>query len=131
MDHKTKTALRIGVSALIVLSVLGCIKTEFSQVLTEKAEITEVVYAPSRHGSGGGFGMTTEGDLVMTLDSVDIPAVYAVVFKCEHGKFIINRKDVWEKAKVGMHVTVRYREVYKVSKKERRLVKYNFLGFDP
>ena len=121
----------IGVSALIVIVLLGGrAKTEYSQELTENAEITEVVYTPSQHGSGVSPGISSKGTMVMSFTSINIPEVFAVVFKCGHGKFIIKRKDVWEKAKIGMHVTVRYREVYRVSGKERRLVKYDFLGFD-
>lgn len=129
MNHKITTALRFSVFALTVL-LGGCMKTEFSQELTEKAEIVEVVYTPSQHGSGISPGFSTKGTMVTSFTSIDIPEVFAVVFQCEHGKFIVKRKDVWEKAKIGMQVTVRYREAYKVSGKERRLVEYDFLGFD-
>lgn len=119
----------IAICVLIMLA--GCYKIEKSPVLTEEAEITEVVYTPSQHGSGTGFGMTGKGTMVMTTNSVNIPEVFAVVFKCKHGKFIIKRKDVWQKAVVGMKVSVRYQEVYKITDKGRALVEYDFLSFRP
>jgi len=122
--------------ALIGLSLLaawlgGCAKTEYSAELTEPAEIMEVVYTPSQHGSGSGMGMTTNGTVVMTVNNVNIPEVFAVVFKCEHGKFIIKRRDIWDKAKIGMKVVVHYREVYRVTDKARTLVRYDFMDFTP
>ena len=128
---KTKTCsllTHFGVSTLIVL-LAGCYRVEYSDELTEQAEITEVVYTPSLHGSGVGMGMTAGGSLVVTNNSVSIPEVHAVVFECQHGKFIIKRKDMWEKAKIGMKVLIHYKEVFHVTDKSRELVKYNFLDF--
>lgn len=123
---KAATFLLLGSTALLG----GCGETEYSAELTEKAEIVEVVYTPAQHGSAIGPTFSTSGNVGVAITSVDIPEVYAVVFQCEHGKFIIKRKDVWERAKTGAKVTVRYREEYWVTEKERRLVKYDFLGFD-
>lgn len=126
----TKFKTLIGLSLLTVM-LGGCAKTEYSAELTEPAEIMEVVYTPSQHGSGTGMGMSMKGTMVMTVNNVNIPEVFAVVFKCEHGKFIIQRRDIWEKAKIGMKVTVHYREVYRVTDKARSLVKYDFIDFTP
>ena len=129
MRNKAASPLkRFCVSALIVL-LAGCYKVERSEELTEQAEITEVVYTPSQHGIGTGAGMSMKGNMVVTTSSVSIPEVHAVVFKCPHGKFIVKRKDVWEKAKVSMKVVVHYKEVFHVTDTNRELVKYDFLYF--
>lgn len=128
MNYKVKTGTYLVIPVLIIV-LGGCEKTEYGPELTENAEITEVVYTPSQHGSGNSLGVSANGTVVTSFASIDIPEVFAVVFKCEHGKFIVKRKDVWEKAKTGMAVTVHYREVYKVLGEERRLIKYDFLGF--
>ena len=124
MNCKAKTGTRLAVPILImilgscvslIMALSSYARIEYGPELTGSAEITEVAYTP-------GTGITP-------LASIDIPEVFAVVFKFKHGKIIVNRKDVWEKAKTGMAVTVHYREVYKVLGEERRLIKYDFLGF--
>jgi len=128
---KTKTSSLLayfGIFAMIV-SLSGCFKVEYSDELTERAEITEVVYTPSQHGTGTGIGMSMKGTMVVTTTSVNIPEVFAVVFKCQHGKFIVSRREIWEKSKVGMKVVVHYKEKYHVIDNRRELVKYEFLDF--
>jgi hypothetical protein len=104
----------------------ACAKTEYSAELSEPATVVEVVYSPSQHGSG--TGMSMKGELSVT--SVSIPEVFATVFECQHGKFIIERKDVWQRSHVGDRVNVRYREVYKVRKGQRELVNYDFISVE-
>ena len=59
-------AMRAASLALVALVATGCerTKTEYSEVLTEPATVIDLVYMPSRHGSGVGptFGMTSGGD---------------------------------------------------------------------
>ena len=95
---------------------------KMSAELSESAEVADLVYTPANHGANISptVHMTGEGDLGfgMAFTSVDIPARYAVVFQCQHGKFIIQddqvkAKELWGRLKSGQHVTVRYKEVYR------------------
>lgn len=70
----------------------------------------------------------------MVFTSTSIPARYAVVFRCEHGKFIIdgsNGESLYKRFSAGDHVTVRYREVFEVDADKRVLVDLDFLGAEP
>lgn len=75
------------------------------------------------------------------LTTTEVPEKFAVVFKCQHGKFIITKKAVYDKLKSseGQKVEVSYREVYRATYKtennERQLVsrvmtEYDFLGVE-
>ena len=134
-------AMRAASLALVALVATGCerTKTEYSEVLTEPATVIDLVYTPSRHGSGVGptFGITGEGDISVgiAITSVNIPERYAVVFRCKHGKFIIQSakaKELWQRLKLNQEVTVSYKEVYRTVYDDKKvvsrvLVKYDFL----
>ena len=142
------------VASLILVGLSGCVEThqEASEILHEEATIVEVVYTPSRHDTsvgltgvkmgsigmdyGGNMGVRIGGDL--QVNSVKVPEKFAVVFRCKHGKFIIQRKEIYEKFKLctGSGVDVTYLEIYdttygkKNGKREvmkRVLVDYDFL----
>jgi hypothetical protein len=152
--NKLQKILGIGAISL-PLMLGGCdfpeTKIEYSDVLHEDARVVDVAYTPSRHGSGAGptFGMTSEGDpsIGLAVTSVDIPEKYAIVFKCQHGKFIVEGEDDWHKGlwnrlQEGENVDVAYQEMYESTYKdtnkdgkkellERKLVKYHFLDALP
>ena len=93
--------------------------------------------------------MTADGDvgLGLTFTEVDIPEKYAVVFRCQHGKFIVDSnqekaKEMWGRLKTNQEVTVSYQEVYEENYlvnstwwgkeenrtlKSRKLLKYHFI----
>lgn len=121
--NKLRRIIGIGVATVMLPIMLsGCKYSyshkEYSEVKHEDAQVVDVVYAPERHGSdiAPSVGMTSGGDLAMgiTSVSVDIPEEYAVVFKCQHGKFIEKRKgkDLWKRLQEGQEVDVSYREIY-------------------
>lgn len=114
-------------TALLLIFIVGCYKTEYSPVLTEPATVSDSVYTPAGHGTGIGNSFNSSGSVGMVVTSIDIPEVYAVVFKCQHGKFIVKRKDMWDKLQKGDKVIVQYREEYRVTDKERILNKYDFI----
>lgn len=144
--------LALGLSSGLLT---GCKETkiELSDILHEDAIVSDVVYTPSRHGSGGGMGPTIDitGDggigVAMTSVSVHIPEKYAVVFKCQHGKFIVGgtdkqHRDIWERFSEGQNVDISYREVFKSvyddidgdgkdDLLERKLIDYDFLDAQP
>ena len=117
MDIFKKTAL----TGLALLVLGGCKETrnEWSGDLYEDAVVVDVVYNPSKHGSGVGptIDLTGEGGVGVAFTSVSIPEKYAVVFRCQHGKFIVEGTDqehkfLWEKSTEGDSVKVKYRELY-------------------
>lgn len=105
---------------------------EFSNTLAEQVVVADVVYTPSRHGSGAGTGFDTNGDIQFTSTTISLPEKYAVVFKCKHGKFIVTGKELWSRLVEGDSVTVLYREEYKVTKdhESKELVGYDFLNVE-
>ena len=114
-------------TALLFLFVVGCYKTEYSPTLTEPATVSDSIYTPAQHGSAVGPVLNTSGNAGLAITSVDVPEAYAVVFKCQHGKFIVKRKDIWEKLQTGDKVVIQYREEYHVTDKERVLHKFDFI----
>ena len=99
----------------LVLLLAGCSSETYGPEKTEPATVVDLPFVPAGHGSGSGF--TSKGSVVFT--SVSIPARYAVVFECEHGRFVVqgeNQRALWSRLKVGQRVTVRYREVFEDGK---------------
>jgi hypothetical protein len=139
----------VAVASLPFLS--GCEHTEqeYSQILHEDAKVVQTVYTPSRHGSGTtvNFNSDDEGNINpgFGVTSIDIPEKYAVVFKCQHGKFIVEGTDsqhkaLWKRMNEGDIVDVTYKEVYQTrynnqdGKKnilEKRLIDYDFIDAQP
>ena len=125
------------------------VKTEISDVLHEDGKVVDLVYSPSNHGTGIGptVDLTGDGGMGIAVTSVDIPEKYAVVFRCQHGKFIIEGtdekyKNLWSRLEENQEVDITYRERYKITyddidndgKKEpieKRLIKYDFLDAQP
>ena len=115
-------ALSVGFLAAVLVGCDGTVSEEkLSPELTEGATVVDLVYNPSNHGSdvNPSLHMTEDGGvgLGFTFTEVDIPEKYAVVFQCQHGKFIIQDdqpkvKELWSRLKLGQRVTVRYKEVY-------------------
>lgn len=117
-----KTMILALTSAACLL--VGCMRLESGPELTERATVADLPYVPAGHGSG--MGLSMKGDL--SVSSVDIPARYAVVFECQHGRFVVEREDLWRRLHVGQAVTIRYRELYKVDDNGRHLYALDFLG---
>jgi hypothetical protein len=135
-----------------VIMLLGCERTKnerSSRAFLENAEVVDLVFTPSGHGSGSGVGpsINMNGGLGISFVSVsvDIPEVYSIIFECEHGKFIVQSnkhkesekiKELWSKLKKNQKVVVTYYEVYKNTYdgdklKESHLVKYDFIDAKP
>ncbi len=115
---------------LLLLVALGCDlpRTEYSKDLEEPATVCETVYTPATHGESFGPTISLSGKIGFASVDVDTQESFAVVFKCQHGKFIVKRKDIWEKLKSGDNVTVKYREVYRVVEGSKPvLTDYDFI----
>jgi hypothetical protein len=137
------------------MNIPGCkeTKTEYSATLYENAFVSDAVYTPSKHETeigvtafdgglmgvdyGGNAGIQIGGG--MQISSVTVPEKFAVVFKCAHGKFIVQKASVYDQLKsaIGKTVKVAYREVYRVTYDDvdgttkviaRELADYDFLS---
>ena len=119
------------VALLALMALTGCTNREYGPEQTEPARVADLPYVPSGHGSGTGIGIGSKG-VVPTMTTVDIPARYAIVFECQHGRLVVERHpEIWKTLRVGQQVTVRFREVFEVSGESRHLVDLDFLGVDP
>ncbi len=146
-----RKTLRNILTGALAVATAGCTenseynftKEESSEILNEPAVVSEVVYNPSKHGSGMGPTISLSGKVGMAFTSVTIPEKYAVVFKCQHGKFIIEgedqrHKDLWGRFDQGDSVRVSYKEMYQSeyhhfpskSQKQDSLVKRTLVDFD-
>ena len=104
---------------VLILACLACLMCGCSRYIegpekTEQGEIYDVCFVPEGHGSGMGF--TSKGNMVFT--DTYIPARYAVVFKCEHGKFVIDGdrgERIYKAFNKGDSVTIHYCEDLKVN----------------
>lgn len=121
-------------TAVVALVATGCQETriEQSSVLYESATILSAVHTPSHHKLGVKATTADKEDLVgidfggnlglnlgngMQVSAVEVPEKFAVVFDCEHGQFIVQRKELYDKLKgvVGKRVVVSYKENYRVT----------------
>lgn len=105
-----------SVASLVSCRIIREEKT-YSGTLTEPAKVVDVIYTPERHGSGSGMGLDMDLNPTFHTTTVTIPRKYAIVFQCQHGKFIIENdqeksKELWGRLKEGQDVTVYFREVY-------------------
>lgn len=111
----------------LLLSVALAACTEYGPELTEQGRVDQTVYAPRSHSSGTSVGMDGKVGFV----SVSTPEQYAVVFQCEHGKFVLegtqNAERMWRSLSEGDSVTIVYREGFRGDGDERRLVDYDFI----
>lgn len=124
------TALCAVALAAAIVFLGGCPEFEESSELTEPAKVLQLCYSPGSHGTG--VGLTTGGDIAVV--PVTVEPSWAVVFECQHGRFVIEdvgrdsrAHRLWGRLKEGQSVSVRYREVYSVSKGVKTFSKYRFV----
>lgn len=128
---------RLKLTALFaILCLCGCgTPDEFSETMTEAGEVYDVAFIPAGHGHDTAIGFNTGKDGGMTITPIDvnIPERYAIVFKCQHGKFVIDgkkAKGLYQKLDRGDKVTISYREVIRVVDGKRSIVDLDFLDAD-
>jgi len=105
---------------LLSLLLLACSLSEhevsFSQEMQEPATIVDLVFTPKRHTSTISTSLDSHFNVQVVPVSIRIPERYAVVFQCQHGKFVIDREpiaeEMWRAFRVNQKVTVYYREEY-------------------
>lgn len=101
--------MRSPIIAAFCFSLSACAEVTFSDVRTERGTVEDVCFVPAGHATGG--GVTASGDYVAT--SSHIPARYATVFRCDHGKFVITGEETWKAAIAGQDVIIYYRVEYR------------------
>lgn len=87
----------------------ACGHNEFSDLLTEPAVVDRLLYTPARHTTGVGVGVGSKGAIPVVTVSNE-PAFYGVLFRCQHGNFIVRSKRLWTALREGAAVRVSYRE---------------------
>jgi len=132
--------LVLGLAAISACNDPRTLK-EQSEILHEQAKVSETVYVPSTHGSGAGPTIDFNGNVGLAVTSVSTNSKYAVVFECQHGKFISEgederHKDLWQRMRRDMPVDVTYQELYEATYQdtngdgERELLERKLVGFD-
>jgi len=118
-----------------MLLLAGCrdIRKESGPLLSEEAVVVDLVYSPGHHSSDLDIGVTSGGDVSFTPTSISIPAKHGVVFRCQHGKFYTESKELWGSLMEGDNVIIDYKELFYVEYENgleisRELYKMDFLG---
>lgn len=96
--------------------------------MEEPATVKALVYQPRNHSSDLAVGFSGSGNLTFTPVDVNFPEKWAVVFKCQHGSFVIERRDLFERLDEGQDVVVIYDEIWTVYKEQPpRFRDYDFI----
>ncbi len=121
---------------LAALLLGGCqeIKTEFSDVLHDKATIVEATHSPSRMDLtlSCGFGFTGDWSCGPTL--VNVPAKSRVTMRSERCTFTFTDADSYREfqhsVESSLEVSYResYRAIYDGARGDKRLISRDFLG---
>ena len=120
--------------SVILLSLVGCQQTKREErgPLSEEATVIGVYYQPSMHSSNISPGMNFNGDINFNLVTIDVPEKYTIVFKCQHGTFMVEGKQRFDKFAefIGKKVTVVYFEVFRNTYDKDELVKSVLIDYD-
>jgi len=130
-----KTLLILAIATML----FGCtdIRTEYSDVIHERATVVTLIYSPSEHKTelkqtlyhqdgivgtdiDGNQGLRVGKDFQVT--STTIPEKFGVAFQCQHGTFTIEGSDTKHRVlsnkmanSIRDTVEILYREVYRVT----------------
>lgn len=108
-------------------------RTEYSATLTETGEIYDTAFVPKGHGSDVKMHFDSEGNVSLTPVTVNIPERYAIVFKCQHGKFVIDgdkAKGLYNRFNRGDRVIIQYREIIRVHLTDDKETSREVYGLD-
>ena len=126
----------------LILSIAGCDLPETEYIdgpkLTESAQVYDMGYAPKSHGIESTTDVSfnlNDGSIstVPTVRQTDIPESFWVIFKCQHGKFVISGEKgeaLYKKLDRGIEVSVSYVRKMKISRESSKTDwTTNFIGF--
>ena len=95
----------------------------------EPAKVQVLAYTPGFHSSDIAPGISTSGNFTFSSVTVSAPEKWSIVFKCKHGSFVIERREIFEKLEQGQEVTVISDERWRVYEDGRRdFLGYGFIG---
>lgn len=92
--------------------------------------VDQTIYCPSAHSSSINPGITLGGDISFTSINVSVAEKHGIVFKCQHGKFYIERKDLWEKLSAGDCVEISYKELFRAVYEDGKLISRDLFKLD-
>ena len=145
---KGSFAVSAILAVLCVLILDGCeiVKTEHSDILQEEAVVVSTIHTPSKHNMAVGLSAVDfSGNPGISLGNglqvsqTTVPEKFAVLFRCPHGEFVIEKKPIYDRFQnqAGQKVYVWYREIYRTIYREeehgetvlvnRALTKYEFV----
>ena len=118
---------------LPLLFMMGCDfpKIEKSRLLEESAVVSETIHTDAHSDMDYGPTIGWDGEFGMGWSTTHVPEKWGVVFKCKHGKFVVQGygskyKELWSKMEARDNVIIKYHEIYKVYKKKKRREFYDF-----
>ena len=120
------------VATIASFALAGCVEHRNGPDLTEPGEVYDTCYVPSGHGSSVAAGLHTGkgGGMTITPVHVTIPERFAIVFRCQHGKFVIDGprgKALYQKLSKGDLVTIRYCQELEIHRGVTNVVDLHFI----
>lgn len=121
---------QILMAAMAALLIAGC-GPQRSQDQIEEAIIDDLIFSPGGHGTGTGVGMAGK-NVAVTSVTVTIPTTYTIIFKCQHGRFIVTGSDdrhrsLFLRFHKGERVDVKYAEWFKMHGSNKEVTGYDFI----
>ena len=137
MDRDILLIFGIPVALVVIVGILATAASPdyvSGPVLTEAGTVYDTCYIPKGHGSDVAVGNTfADGKVGISVTPIDvtIPARHAVVFQCQHGKFVVDGQrgaELYSCLDRGDKVMITYCEVFEVAKGKTNAVNLRFLG---
>lgn len=122
---------------LLLCFCFGCDDThQITLNLKERGKVYDTAFMPAGHGHGESFNYK---DWSTSSVDTDIPARYAIVFKCQHGgKFVIDGsrgEALYRKLEKGQSVIIDYQENWRIVSSKTATNRYfeslHFLDANP
>jgi hypothetical protein len=124
--------IKLLLSLLLLAGIcVGCRKESYGPELQESGEVYDLCFVPKGHGSDTAVGFNSEGHVTVTPIDIKIPPRFAVVFKCQHGKFVVDGErgqSLYNQLNKGDAVTIRYCEVLESNDGKTNAVDLRFIG---
>jgi hypothetical protein len=117
---------------LPLLFLVSCDKVEVGPEMTESAQVIDILYRPGQTttASGHSFDWTGDGGFTTHSTTIETKDKYAVAFKCQHGKFVIEddgkgtrAERLWKTLEKGDKVEITYKE----RRRNGEIEKYEFI----
>ena len=138
------------IGLLLALALCGCgprVSIERSPILYEDAIVYDLIFTPPAHMPStkteyqfGPYYNWMEGEFEIGFHpaqvpcTITIPPKYGVVFKCQHGKFYIEREILYKTLQQGQRVNIQYQELYHITTEkiegEWRETKHELYDYD-